>query len=334
MPKFSCNNCGNTFAQDANVQHICPACGSSSTVLMQEQSRNTFWKDLRIIIPVGIVLLMMIILFLLRTPTREYTVDVDPFPDSCMFKVIVKDGDKILNPDKFIYSVDNVHWNKDNVFREKSFNQFKIQVRFPNDSTKKFIYNFVQPFTFKPTCSEPVENPCDCKNLQIKSVSPKFIQGQYRLVVDALPANCPKLYSYTGLGGDYIKDSIIALGKDAIFNIYVKTANCEPIAYFDNPVKFKMPVSTGKIKGADLEKQFQKLIEYQDVTTLTRIESFFQDGDVIVQIMETGEHVKNQPLSRFLNDLKLIGSMNDWKIKVKNITFNDINKIKGITVER
>jgi hypothetical protein len=335
MPKYSCNNCGNTFAGAASAQLKCPACGSNSVQEMQDHSKKSILQDKKIIILAAVVLLMIIVLFFLRTPTKQYNVDIEPYPDSCMFKIIVKAGDDIKDPAEFRYSVDNVHWQKENIFREKSISQYKIQVKYLDDTTRKFIYNFVQPYTFNPTCNTPVENPCDCKHLQIKSVGSKFVNGKYVLLIEALPFGCPKVYSFTGKGGKYTSDSTLAPQQDGSFEIYVKTDKCEPIAYFDNPVKYKKPVATGKIQKAEIEKQLNKLIsEYPDPKVPKMIMTYFQDDNVPVHITQAGQRVPDVVIAKFLNDLEMVGSTNYQNIKVKFVTYNGINKISELYVER
>jgi hypothetical protein len=332
MPNYSCNNCGNTFARTSSAQLICPACGSNSVNEIQEQSKKSFWLDKKILVLAGALLLMIIILFFLKTPIRQYSVEIEPYPDSCMFRIIVKAGDKIQDPDQFMYSVDNV-WGKENLFKRALKGQYRIQVKFQDDTTRKFMYNFVQPYSFTPTCNVPEENPCDCKFLQVKSVATKFINGKSVLVVDALPLSCPKEYSFTGKEGKYISDSIIIPSNDDVFNIWVRTRNCEPKAYIGNPVVFKIPKATGQLTKLQLEKLMERLITSKDETIKRNILVYFQDGDVNVQIVEDGEKT-TQTVSKLLNDLRLIGLINDWKIKVIDVKYDKFNKIRELTVER
>jgi hypothetical protein len=334
MPKFSCNNCGNTFTGAASAQLTCPACGSNSVVAMQEQKNKSFWLDKRILILVGALLLMIIVLFFLRTPIKQYEVYIEPHPDSCMIKIIVKAGNHEVPAHKFLYKLDQGAWTTENEFLANIKRPYYITVKLPDDSTIKFNYNFSRPYDFNPTCEVFTEKPCDCKKLLIKKVENKQVGEKNMLIITATPFNCPKEYSIDGEKGPFSPDSIINLSRTDNINVFVrmKDGTCPPSRYFNNPyiVRVAAP-SAKKVPPKLIEAKLNSLIKANDQKQEAIIKDLLSNFESESVKIEVNNNKKT--IVTYLSELCITGQQNKLKIAVTRIGYSPVgNKINQLTI--
>jgi hypothetical protein len=331
MQKYACNNCGNTFVPGSSAQINCPACGSNSISEMGESSNKSIWQNKIVIISSVAILLMLIILFLLPRNQNQFDLSLEKHEDSCYFKVIVKDGNRVMNPDKFRYSLDKGNWQKGNIFHIELSRTYSVNVKYWNDSPKKFSYRFQNPFIFSPECGAFVETSCDCKKLQITKVYSTEIGGRQAVIICSLPYNCPKEYSFTGK--DYQKDSIMFPDKKSIFHIFVRTAKCEPIAYTLNPFVYTpKPISGNKVSTIVLQNKLNDFLNNPSFNKDKDIRSLFESNGVSVTYYNEKNSGTEKTISSYLTDLGIRGKQNGVIVFVNKIKYNASNKINQLSV--
>jgi hypothetical protein len=332
MQKYACNNCGNTFLMGSSAQNNCPACGSNSISEIGEASKKSIWQNKIVIISIASIIVMLIILFLLPRNPNHFDVSLERHEDSCYFKIIVKDGNRVLAPDKFRYSLDKGNWQKSDTFHIELSRTYSVNVKFWNDSPKKFTYRFQNPFVFNPECGDFVESSCDCKKLQITKVYSTEIGGRQAVIISAQPYNCPKEYSFTGK--DYQKDSIVFPEGNSSFQIFIRSAKCEPIAYTLNPFVFTpKPVSGNKVSTIVLQKKLNDFINKPSFENSRDILSLFETNGVTVTYFVDNNSGTEKTISSYLDHLQVTGKQNGVIVLVNKIKYNTSNnKIKQLSV--
>jgi RNA polymerase subunit RPABC4/transcription elongation factor Spt4 len=330
MQKYACNNCGNTFVMGSSAHINCPACGSNSTTEIGESSKKSIWQNKIVVISIASVFLMLIILFLLPRSSNSFDVILEKYPDKCMFKIVIKDGSRIANADKFKYSDDNGKtWQMLNEFKAELNGTFTAKVMHREDSSKKFIYKFNNPFAFNPTCKNLLADPCDCKKLQILSIEVKELNNHQALIIHASQSKCPKEYSVTGLKGDFQSDSIFIITNKTEFDVYIKSSKCEPVSYAMNPYHVA-PASANMVSASELTRQIRRFILAPDNKLMYAIIDMFESTSVKVCV---NNNLQNQPtIYEYLQRLKTLGSSNGVVVKVEKAKYNSSNKISQLSL--
>lgn len=331
MQKYACNNCGNTFVPGSSAQHNCPSCGSNSITEIGDSTKQTIWQNKIVVISFASILLMLIILFLLPRNPDHFDVYLLKHEDSCFFKVIIKDGTRIINPEKFRYSLDKGSWQKSDTFHLKLSRTYLLNVKFQNDSSKKFLYRFQNPFIFSPECENFVENICDCNKLQITKVYQALVGGRQAVIISALPKNCPREYSFTGK--DFQKDSIIYPENKSTYTIFVRTDKCEPVAYSLNPFVYTpKTVSGNKVSTNALQRSLNYFIINPSFENSEDILSMFENNSVTVTYYLDNNSGINKTISSYLDHLQVTGKQNGVYVLVNKIKYNASNKIQQLSV--
>jgi hypothetical protein len=243
MQKFQCNSCDNIFFAEAVNGITCPACGSNSIVLLTEEKSGQFWRSRTFIISMSVMAVMLLVLIFLPSANRPKkipdVISVKVMPEQCRIIIQVKQGDSILDPGLFEYSVDNgLNWHRRNIYyseirRDKRL-EMNVLVRRKDNTSEILEYN-QNPVAYNPVArlkAQPVSG-CRCEDLSILSVE----VSNDRLTIHASPSACIKQYSIFSKVGPYQADSSFDVQKGMECRIFVKTDKCPPVGYAILPYK-------------------------------------------------------------------------------------------------
>ncbi len=241
MQKFYCNSCENTFFQDASDGLTCPSCGSNSVALLSEETSGHFWKSMTFIISMAVMAVMLLTLVLLPSGNKvikpTFNISVKTSPKDRLVVTIITVGNETADPKKFEYSVDNGYtWHTQYAYYSEIKRDLYILVREKANPEEVMAYP-ENPVSYAPVprlIATPKTKDCNCRELMIISVDPPG-KGSNMITIHATLPQCEKLYSITGAPDSYQTDSSFLLDKSGSYTIFVKTANCNPVAYGRNP---------------------------------------------------------------------------------------------------
>lgn len=344
MKHYKCNQCQNEFELDLYDDEVCPLCKSTNIKMTKGEttpSGSLFNKIINTIknnkIISGVVLGFLVLLIILSRcdGTDSYDVSLQLMSDSCKFKVIVKDGEKLVDSKDFRYSCDNGKtWQGNPEFTEEFSGQFYVKVKLKEtDNEATFNYQFTNPFNFIPDCSEILSQPCDCKNIQIISVQQKEIGGKLAIIIHSSNKTCGIQYSINGKDGDYTADSIYYPNTtEKELNIFIKTDDCEPVAYNMNP----FVVTLAALKCPTIKEMtqiFNQFVNKPETQFMYEIIKKFESPSIKMNI-DGGSFYTPPSVDEYFQYLKTTGSSNNVKITVTNIQCNSLRLINSISLKQ